>query len=482
MTDDQDSRTSLAAQRAIEEWRDSVVPLLMDYGRIPDLSPAYDPGWEASGELDRAADLFAGWARNRSLSGATVEVVRIPGLSPTVLIDVPATDPEATGTVVVYGHYDKQPPFVGWGQGRGPWTPTLEGDLLYGRGMADDGYAMPSALVALEAIRAVGGRHARCLVLIEGSEESGSPHLPQVLAALTDRIGVPDLVLALDSSSPTPDRLWVTTSLRGAVVGILTVEVLDHGVHSGSAGAVVPSSFRIARHLLDRIEDSATGDLLLPELVAEPPAGTTEAAERMARALGEAGLDPVSFPIVDGLVLQGGSRAEQAVRTAWMGSVAVVGADGLPASVDAGAVLRPSTTLKLVIRVPPTCPAEAAEAAVARALTADPPANARVTWESEQSADGWAAPAFAPWLAAALDRSSVAAFGRPSAQVGEGGTIPFLGWLAARFPSAQILALGVLVPGSNHHGPDESLHLPTAERLTGAVAALLAEHAGLPVS
>ena len=203
MTDDQDPRASLAARRAIGEWRDSVVPLLMEYGRIPDLSPAYDPEWEASGELDRAAELFAGWARNRRLPGATVEVVRIPGLSPTVLVDVPATDPEATGTVLVYGHYDKQPPFVGWGEGRGPWTPTLEGDLLYGRGMADDGYAMPSALMALEAIRAAGGRHARCVVLIEGSEESGSPHLPQVLATLADRIGTPDLVLALDSGSPT---------------------------------------------------------------------------------------------------------------------------------------------------------------------------------------------------------------------------------------------------------------------------------------
>ena len=481
MTADQDTGEAVAvAQRAIAEWRGAVLPLLMEYGQIPDLSPAFDPDWQASGELERAAELFADWARDRNLPGATVEVVRIEGLSPTVLIDVPATDADTVGTVLVYGHYDKQPPFVGWGDGRGPWTPTLEGEHLYGRGMADDGYAMPSTVVALEAVRAAGGRHARCVVLIEGSEESGSPHLPAVLGALGGRIGVPDLVLALDSGSPTGDRLWVTTSLRGAVVGTLTVEVLEHGVHSGSAGAVVPSSFRIIRQLLDRIEDPATGDLLLPELVAEPPPGTTVAADLMSRALDEAGVDPVSFPIVDGLVVQGANRAEQAVRTAWLASVAVVGADGLPPSADAGAVLRPSTTLKLVIRVPPTGDAAAAEAAVARTLTADPPYGARVTWESEQSADGWAAPAFAPWLAAALDRSSMASFGRPSAQVGEGGTIPFFGWLAARFPSAQILALGVLVPGSNHHGPDESLHLPTAERVTGAVAALLVEHAGRP--
>jgi len=467
---------SAVAQRATSAWRDAVVPFLLEFGAIPDLSPAYDPGWEASGELARAAGLLADWARTRDLPGATIEVVDVPGLTPTVLVDVPATDPRASGTVVIYGHYDKQPPFTGWSEGRGPWTPTLEGDRLYGRGVADDGYALPSALVALEAVRAAGGRHARCVVLAEGSEESGSPHLRQVLAALDDRIGTPDLVLALDSSAPTGERLWVTTSLRGALVGTLTVRVLDHGIHSGTAGAVVPSSFRIARLLLDRIEDAATGDLLLPELVTPPPAWAEAAARRMDQALIEAGDDGPPFPTVGGLTLQGADRVEQAMRRSWLGSVAVVGADGLPPSIDAGAVLRPSTTLKLAIRLPPTCDAGAAGAAVARAFTTDTPYGAEVTWEAELGAGGWAARPFAPWLSEALDRASVAAFGHPAALVGEGGTIPFLGWLAERFPGAQLLALGVLVPGSNHHGPDESLHLPTAERVTGGVAALLAAH------
>ena len=299
------SASVVAAQQAMISWNDAVVPLLLEYGQIRNLSPAYDPEWESHGELDRAAVLFADWARSRQLPGATVEVVRIEGLSPTVLIDVPATDPDVSGTVLVYGHYDKQPPFVGWTRGRSPWIPTLEGDHLYGRGMADDGYAMPSAMVALEAIRSTGGRHARCVVLVEGSEESGSPHLPQVLSTLADRIGSPDLVLALDSGCPTGERLWVTTSLRGAVVGTLTVEVLEHGVHSGSAGAVVPSSFRIARLLLDRLEDAATGDLLLPELVAEAPLGASAVAEQLASALAEARLDLVPFPVVEGLVLRG---------------------------------------------------------------------------------------------------------------------------------------------------------------------------------
>jgi acetylornithine deacetylase/succinyl-diaminopimelate desuccinylase-like protein len=460
-----------------EHWPDQVLPLLDTYARIPGLSPAFDAEWEAHGLLDRTADLVADWARSRPLPGAVVEVVRLPGLTPTVVVDVPATDPEATGTVLVYGHYDKQPPFDGWSEGRGPWTPVIEGDWLYARGVADDGYALPSTLVALEAVRAAGGRHARCVVVAEGSEESGSPHLREVLHHLADRIGTPDLVLALDSGSPTYDRLWVTTSLRGIVVGTLTVRVLDHGVHSGAAGGVVPSSFRIARLLLDRIEDPATGDLLLPELVAEPPAGAAEAAATMARALSAAGVEGTEFPTVDGLALQGDDLADRALRVAWRGSVAVVGADGLPPSDIAGNVLRPFTSLRLAIRLPPTVDADLACAAVGRALTSAPPHGAEVTWDDVEPAGGWAAPPLAPWLADSLDAASEACFGAPSGQLGEGGSIPFMGWLAAQFPQAQILALGVLGPGSNAHGPDEGLHLPTAERVTASLALLVDAHA-----
>jgi acetylornithine deacetylase/succinyl-diaminopimelate desuccinylase-like protein len=462
---------------AWRRWPSEVLPLLQTYARIPNQSPAYDSDWEAAGHMDEAAELFASWAAARPLAGAVVEVVRIAGLTPTVLVDVPASDPQCPGTVLIYGHYDKQPPFDGWSAGRGPWTPVIEGDLLYARGVADDGYALPSALLALETVVAAGGRHGRCVVLAEGSEESGSPHLRQVLTRLGKRIGEPDVVVALDSGSPTYDRLWVTTSLRGVLSGTLTVRVLEHGVHSGSAGAVVPSSFRIARALLDRIEDPLTGDLRLPKLRADPPAGAVGAAVALASALAEEGLDQEPFPVVGGLVLQGTGAAEQAMRSAWLGAVAVVGADGLPPSAEAGNVLRPSTSLKLAIRLPPTCNADAAAEAVRRAFTTSPPHGADVEWSDVDVAGGWAATAFAPWLAAALDEASAACFAKASGRVGEGGTIPFMGWLAERFPAAQILATGVLGPGSNAHGPNEALHMPTAMRITAAMAMLLDAHA-----
>ncbi len=464
-------------ERAAQMWRADVVPLLLEFGTIPDLSPAYDPQWETAGHVDRAAELLGRWAAARDLPGATVEVVRLPGLTPTVLVDVPASDDGAMGNVLIYGHYDKQPPFDGWSEGRGPWTPVIEGDRLYGRGVADDGYALPSALVALESVRAAGGRHGRCVILAEGSEESGSPHLRQVLAHLGDRIGTPDLVVALDGSAATYDRLWLTTSLRGAIAGTLTVRVLEQGVHSGSAGAIVPSSFRVARLLLDRIEDATTGDLLLPELGGAMPAGVAHAAEAMAAAVLENFGDAPPFPVVPGLRLEADDPAERSLRAAWRGALAVVGADGLPPAETAGAVLLPFTTLRLVVRIPPTADADAAEAALRRALTEDPPYGSTVEWTPAMWAGGWAARRFPDWLTDALDDASRAAFGQPSGQLGEGGTIPFLGWLASEFPAAYLLALGVLGPGSNHHGPDESLHLPSARRLTAAVGLLLDAHA-----
>ncbi len=461
----------------LERWRPDILPLLDTYARIPNLSPAYEPGWEAAGHMAEAATLLAEWARRRDIPGAEVDVLQLPGLTPTVVVEVPATDPETTGSVLVYGHYDKQPPFDGWSEGRGPWSPVLQGDRLYARGVADDGYALPSALLALEAVAAAGGHHARCVIIAEGSEESGSPHLPAVLAHLADQIGVPDVVVALDSGSPTYDRLWITTSLRGAIVGSLTVRVLDQGIHSGSAGAVVPSSFRLARLLLDRVEDPLTGDLKLPELQADPPPEAYVAAGSLAAALTAEGLDAEPFPVTAGLVLQGSDATDRALRTAWLGSVAVVGADGLPPSETAGAVLLPFTTLKLVIRLPPTVDADSAEAAIARALTTDPPNGATVTWTSGQSAGGWSAPRSTRGWSPPSTRPRRPASERRRAVWGREGRFPsWAGWRPAS-RTRRSSPPGSSDPAPTPTAPNESLHLPTAERVTASLAMVLDAHA-----
>jgi acetylornithine deacetylase/succinyl-diaminopimelate desuccinylase-like protein len=390
------------------------------------------------------------------------------------VIDVPACHGGSDDdTVLLYGHLDKQPEMVGWRDGLGPWTPVVEHDRLYGRGGADDGYAAFASLLAIEAAQAQGATHNRCVVLIEASEESGSIDLPAHLDALRDRLGSPSLVLCLDSGCLDDQRLWFTTSLRGMVSGTLRVDVLREGVHSGEASGVVPSTFRIARQLLDRIEDSTTGRILLPELhVAIPADRRLQADDTGAEfAVGD------DYPFVDGARPMVTGSATQLLARTWEPALSVTGAAGLPAVADAGNVLRPSTSLQLSIRLPPTCDHDRARAAVAAALTTDPPYGAHVRFLDAHAAPGWNAPTFAPWLEHALDAVSQATFGRPARAFGEGGTIPFMGMLGAMFPDAQFVVTGVLGPGSNAHGPNEFLDLAVARHLTAALAMLLPAHA-----
>ncbi|MFT3853961.1 MAG: M20/M25/M40 family metallo-hydrolase [Ilumatobacteraceae bacterium] len=459
------------------EWESSILPALLDYIRIPNVSVAFDPRWDEHGHMRRAVELVAAWCEQRRIAGMTLTVNELPGRTPLIVVDVPAfaggnpDDPD--DVVLLYGHLDKQPEMVGWRDGLGPWTPVVEGERLYGRGGADDGYAAFASLLAIEAAQAQSLPHARCVVLIEASEESGSIDLPAHLESLRDRIGTPSLVLCLDSGCLDDRRLWFTTSLRGLVAGTLRVDILREGVHSGEASGVVPSSFRILRQLLDRIEDSATGRILLPELHVEIPADR----RRQATETGAEFHIEDDYPFVDGARPMTDGPAEQLLARTWLPTLSVTGVDGIPPVAGAGNVLRPTTALQLSLRIPPTCDPDRALAAVTEALTADPPYGARVTFADGVAAPGWNAPSFAPWLEAALDHASEATFGQPARTFGEGGTIPFMGMLGAMFPDAQFVVTGVLGPGSNAHGPNEFLDLAAARRITAALAMLLPAHA-----
>jgi acetylornithine deacetylase/succinyl-diaminopimelate desuccinylase-like protein len=461
-------------------WDSHVVDTLQEFIRIPNVSMAYDPEWATAGHMDKAVDLLRLWCEQRvgdGLAGATVEVQELPGLSPILLVDIPATadDADPTDTVLLYGHLDKQPPFEGWRDGLGPWEPVIDGDRLYGRGATDDGYAVFSALTAIGAVRAAGGRHARCVVLIESSEESGSPDLPAHLAALGDRLGTPSLVVALDSSCADWDHLWVTTSLRGLIDLTVQVEILTEGIHSGTAGGIVPSTFRVARLLLDRIEDSATGRLLPAELHVDVPPSRREQIRAMASEIGA--VSGAEYPFVDGAGPLPGSDEELIVARTWEAALEVTGLEGAPPPSAAGNVLRPSITLKLSIRVPPTADPQLAAGELVRQLKTDPPYGAKVTVTPGGAEPGWHAPPEVPWLAAALEEAAQAAFAAPPRYLGEGGSIPFMGMLGRQFPEAQFVITGVSGPGTNAHGPNEFLHLPTARRVTAAVAHILAAHA-----
>ena len=456
-----------------QNWGDAIVPSLVDYIRIPNKSPAYDADWAKHGYMNDAVRLMEKWARERlaALPGATLEVVQLEGRTPVILIEVPGSNDD---TILLYGHLDKQPEMSGWWEGFGPWTPVLKDGKLYGRGGADDGYAMYGSLAALLALKDQNVPHARCVILIEACEESGSYDLPFYIDHLSARIGKPSLVICLDSGCGNYDQLWLTTSLRGNGVGTLTVRVLTEGVHSGDASGIVPSSFRIARRLLSRIEDEATGRILPDELYVQVPPQRIEQARAAAAVLGPEVYS--KLPFAGGTLPMGDDLAELVLNRTWRPQLAIIGADGLTPSANAGNVLLPYTTLKLSFRWPPTLNANKAIETVERLLLADPPYGAEVSVSFDRGGTGWNAPPLAPWLEASVARASQMAFGKPVVYMGEGGTIPFMGMLGAKFPETQFVITGVLGPHSNAHGPNEFLHIKTGERVTTSIAQIIADH------
>ena len=469
-------------------WEERILPQLKDYIAVPAKSPMFDAEWEAHGLLDRVVRDAASWVESRKVPGLTLEVIRAEGRTPVIFFELPSTRPApadgSAPTVVMYGHLDKQPEFNGWRKDLGPWTPKLEGDLLYGRGGADDGYAVYAAVSAIEALKAQGTPHPRIVGLIEASEESGSPDLPYYLDQLKARLGDVSLVVCLDSGAGNYDQLWLTTSLRGNVTGTLKVEILTEGIHSGDASGLVPSSFRILRHVLDRLEDSSSGHLLPQAFHCNIPAARIEQVRAAAQILG----DEVWKRMPWACGADGGPTlptttdpVEALLARTWRPTLSVTGVEGFPELKNAGNVLRPFSAFKLSLRLPPLVNGNDAALALKKLLEDNAPYNAKVTFEPDGrmgawGANGWNAPDLAPWLDTVLDQASRDQWGAPLGYIGQGGTIPLMNQLQEGFPKAQMMVCGVLGPKSNAHGPNEFLHVPYAKRLTAAVSQVIAAH------
>lgn len=453
-----------------DTWTSSIVPTLEQYIRIPNQSPLFDPDWKRNGHMNRAVALARSWVESQNVKGLSLEVHELEGRTPVIFMEI---EGDASGTVLMYGHLDKQPAMVGWEDGLGPWTPVLRDGKLFGRGGADDGYAIFASLTAIRTVQEQGLPHARIVVLIECCEESGSVDLPAYIDLLSDRIGTPRLVICLDSGCGNYEQLWMTTSLRGSIVGNLHVEVLSEGVHSGDASGIVASSFRIIRKLLDRLEDANSGDIIPEWLHVEVPADRLAEAKATAAVLGDEVWS--KFPFLDGVVPVSKDPLELLLNRTWRPMLSYIGQAGMPDLVQGGNVLRPKTSIKLSLRIPPSLDASDLERRMKELLESDPPYGAHVRFETEKGGAGWVAPKVAPWLEQSVERASQTYFGKGVMTFGEGGSIPFMGMLGAKYPDAQFLITGVLGPHSNAHGPNEFLDIEYAKKLTACVAQVLVD-------
>jgi acetylornithine deacetylase/succinyl-diaminopimelate desuccinylase-like protein len=450
-----------------------VIPLLMEYIRVPSLSPLYDPDWEKNGLMEQAQDLLLNYVKNIGINGLKTRILKEDGKPWMFYGEVPASNP-ALGTILIYGHMDKQPHFPNWIPGTNNTEPAIIDGKLYGRGGADDGYSMPSAALLIKTLQDMNLPHGRIVIIGETEEESGSPNLMYLINQLKGDIGDPELIICLDSGAGDYDHLWLTSSLRGVIAAELTVSVIQNGLHSGEASGIVPSSFRIIRHLLDRIEDSATGEIKVPELFQEITPDELAKVESVAKVLGDSiftkvewdgNTQPMTHDVVQGIL-------NKTLRP----TLSVTGADGFPPLAVAGNVLRPKSSFKLSIRVPPAVNANQAFEKVKEALVSNPPYNATVDVRKVGAGNGFAPKPLDQWMSEVIQEASLRYFGAEALYMGEGGSIPFMGALADMFPRAKFVVTGVLGPNSNAHSANEFLHIPFMKKMMCCLGVLLAEH------
>lgn len=449
-------------------WEEQIVESLSEYIRIPNKSPMFDPNWKSNGYMDEAIAHVTRWVESQQVPGLNLTLHELPGRTPTLLLEYPG---DINETVLIYGHIDKQPEFSGWYEDLEPWLPVRKKDKLYGRGGADDGYAIYSAISALKSLIAQQAEIPRVVILIEASEESGSPDLPVYMEQLSEDIGTPGLVIALDSTCGNYDQLWITTSLRGMLIGELKVQVLEQGAHSGAAGGIVGSSFRLLRQLISRVEDENTGEILPSFLNEQIPDVRRREAEKAGEVLGDELKTMYTYAGESGPISE--DATELILNNTWLASMEVTGMDGIPDLANAGNVLRPHTTAKIALRLPPTTDAMQAKDELTKLLTENSPYKTAVSFELETPNPGWHAPETTPDLEQSLQSASQAYFDAPAIAMGCGGSIPFMEFLANKLPQAQFVVTGVLGPHSNAHGPNEFLHIPTAKKVTACVANLV---------
>lgn len=403
-------------------------------------------------EVARSASAVAGLLTAAGF--AEVEIVSEGG-APAVIAHHPA--PPGAPTVLLYAHHDVQPEGEAAQWDSPPFEPTERDGRLYGRGSADDKAGIATHLAAF---RAHGGTPpVGVTVFVEGEEESGSPSLGRLLAAHKDKLAA-DVIVIADSDNWTPEIPALTVSLRGLADCVVEVATLDHGLHSGLWGGVVPDALSVLVRLLASLHDD-DGNVAVAGLHS-CSATDVDRGPEWVRA--ESGL-------LDGVREIGSGTVAQ--RMWAKPAITVIGIDTTPIA-KASNTLIPRARAKVSMRIAPGGDAGEHLDALRRHLEQHAPWGARVTVTPGDIGQPYAIDSTGPVYDAAR-AAFRQAWGTDVVDMGMGGSIPFIAEFAAAFPDATILVTGVEDPGTQAHSVNESLHLGVLERAATTEALLLNE-------
>ncbi|OMC39316.1 dipeptidase [Mycobacterium sp. GA-1841] len=401
-------------------------------------------------EVHRSAEAVA-----KLLAGAGFPGVRIvsEGGAPAVIAHCPP--PAGAPTVLLYAHHDVQPEGNPAQWASAPFEPTERDGRLYGRGTADDKAGIATHLAAIRAFD--GKPPVGVTVFVEGEEESGSPSLGALLAAHKEALAA-DVIVIADSDNWSTEIPSLTVTLRGLADCVVEVATLDHGLHSGLWGGVVPDALSVLVRLLASLHDD-DGNVAVAGLHEATAADVDRGPDWVRHESG----------LLDGVAEIGSGSV---VQRMWAKpAITVIGIDTTPIDKSSNTLI-PRARAKISMRVAPGGDAHEHLDALTRHLEAHAPWGAQVTITPGDVGQPYAIDATGPVYDAARAAFRTA-WGTDPVDMGMGGSIPFIAEFAEAFPAATILVTGVEDPATQAHSVNESLHLGVLEKAATAEALLL---------
>ena len=454
----------------------NMIPNLMNFIRIPNLSPAYDYEWNTNGLLLKAANLIIAYAKSLEIKNAQINLIQDKGYSPLIFIEIPASRPNDNRTVLLYAHFDKQPHGTGWDDDKGPTKPVIQNGRLYGRGSADDGYASFSMLTAIKACQEHNCPLPRICLIFEGAEESTDEHLTYYFNKLLPIIGENVIAfIPLDSGCADYDRLWITNSLRGVCDYEINIQTLDNNISFGpeASGRIAENLF-ILRKAIDAVMDTSTGDVKIEEFyVKDIPEEIQEEMDKEIEIVGEQFFKEI--PLYEGVKPLKTDIKEAMINNRWKPTCSILGIDNCPKIEDNGFGVKKSITVKMSMRLPPGIDSHAALEALKKVVKENIYFDAKVKFLSAEVADGWKLTNFSEKTKNVLNKASKEYFGNELVFKGMGGSIPFITYFQTKYPNADVICTGILGADCFEHGPNENLHLEACKKMILVLCYFLSE-------
>ena len=460
--------TELLKKYVDKQFTLNILPNLMNFIRIPNLSPLFDPNWKTNGYLFKAANLIVSYAKSLNIKNAEINLLQDSGHTPMVFIEIPASRKNDNRTVIFYGHYDKQPYGTGWDKDKSPTNPVIVDGRLYGRGSADDGYASFSILTAIKTCQEFNCLMPRICCLFEGAEESTDADLKYYFDKLIPILG--DNVVAfipLDSGCPDYDRLWMANSLRGIVDIDVNIQTLDQESHYGpEASGIIAENLFLMRKIYDGLVDSTNGEFKLEEFkIAEDkiPAIVMEQMQKEIEIVGDNFIK--NIPLYEGVSPLKTDVKELMINNRWKPSCFILGIDNCPKTEDRGFGVSSGINVRMSIRIPPTVDKNKAIEALKKALSDNIYFGAQVKLGYLDYGEGVLLANMSNKVKNILNKASLEFFGNESVFTGVGGSIPFIGYFQSKYPNTDIICTGIVGSDSHEHGPNENLNIEACKKM-----------------